>query len=211
MDNEGKKETYLNAFFNSSKEIGVLIGQQMEVLLYNRAAIAFAKAHFGKEYKTGGLFIDYCSPNLRTLYLENITRAFEGTEVVKEEIAQTYSSERIFWELSFIPVRNSTGSIYAVAFTGENVTAHKLQQEKILEQYNKLKKISFRTSHIIRAPLANILGLANVIRLNGYGHPNNEYLFEMIAVSAERLDNILKDIAEEATTPGTPGAKPFFE
>jgi signal transduction histidine kinase len=108
-------------------------------------------------------------------------------------------------------VRDKYRNIYAVAFSAENVTAHKLQEEKITDQYKKLKRISFRTSHIIRAPLANIIGLVNIIRMNGYASPANEHLFEMIAASAEKLDNILKEIALEATTPGMPGAKPFFE
>jgi signal transduction histidine kinase len=79
-----------------------------------------------------------------------------------------------------------------------------------MEQYDRLKQISFRTSHVIRAPLANILGLINIIRLNGYADPGNEKLFELIAVSAEQLDKILRDIAAEASGTGTPSTKPFF-
>ncbi len=210
MNSENKKETYLEAYFDSSKEISALIGKEGEVLLYNNTAGEFVKTYFNKDIREGELFIDYCSPDLRDFYSDSITQALEGREVLDGEIEQKYGSGRIVWKISFIPVRDGNKAVYAVAFSGENITEYKIQQEKNMEQYNSLKKISFRTSHIIRAPLANILGLINIIRLNGYADPGNEKLFELIAVSAEQLDKILRDIAAEASSPGTPGDKPFF-
>jgi len=66
---------------------------------------------------------------------------------------------------------------------------------------NRLTSISFRTSHVYRAPLANILGLVNIIQASGFTDPGNEELLELITLSAKQLDNMLKNTAAEAACP----------
>src|SRR5882762_9014546 len=126
MNSESKKENYLRAFFDSSKEISALIGKEGEVLLYNSTAGEFVKTYFNKDIKEGDLFINYCSPDLRDFYSESITQALLGREVLDGEIEQKYASGRIVWRISFIPVHDSKGIVYAVAFTGENISDYKI-------------------------------------------------------------------------------------
>jgi signal transduction histidine kinase len=66
-----------------------------------------------------------------------------------------------------------------------------------METSNGLTNISFRTSHIFRAPLANILGLINIMRSSGFNDPCNEELLELISVSAKQLDRMINDVAAD--------------
>ncbi len=203
MNTTDKKETYLRAFFDSFKEIGALIGREGEVLLYNSTASKFVKAHANNDVKAGDLFINYCSPDLHSFFSENISQALQGKEVLNREIEQKRDFGMIIWSMSFIPVKDDEGNIYAVAFIGEDITPYKVQQSKVVEQYESLRHIAFRISHTIRAPLANILGLANLIKANGYANPVNEGLLELLSTSAEQLDKTIRDIATDVGSSGT--------
>lgn len=69
--------------------------------------------------------------------------------------------------------------------------------EKIRLQNQKLRGIAFHTSHIVRAPLANIMGLISLLKANGIGHPENDELLQLLVASAAALDKTLKDIMAE--------------
>ena len=70
----------------------------------------------------------------------------------------------------------------------------KMHEQKIESQNKQLKNFAFQTSHLARAPLANILGLAAVINANGCKNDTNEELLGLLEISAKQLDNVIKDI-----------------
>jgi PAS domain S-box-containing protein len=71
----------------------------------------------------------------------------------------------------------------------EQETIAKMQQ---IESQNKaLKEISWKQSHLVRAPLANLLGFVNLLKDND---PPDESLLGYISDSAEKLDNVIRDI-----------------
>lgn len=73
----------------------------------------------------------------------------------------------------------------------ENRTQH------IELQNRKLKEYAFSNSHIVRAPLANILGLADLFISNQLSKSEIEQLSEKIHESAQSLDNVLKELNKE--------------
>jgi signal transduction histidine kinase len=64
---------------------------------------------------------------------------------------------------------------------------------ELIENNNQLKQFSFTIEHIIRAPLANILGLTNIIGL--IEEHEKEFLFKKIQYSANELDQVIKDLS----------------
>lgn len=69
---------------------------------------------------------------------------------------------------------------------------------KIQEQYQKLKEISWIQSHIVRAPLARLMGLANMIKENMIGPEETGDIMDMILKSCEELDQVIHDITEKS-------------
>jgi PAS domain S-box-containing protein len=67
----------------------------------------------------------------------------------------------------------------------------------IESQNEKLREISWIQSHIVRAPLARIIGLIPLIKdLNEYA-AEREKMFEYLTISANELDEIIRDIADK--------------
>lgn len=76
-----------------------------------------------------------------------------------------------------------------------NITKQIEHAQAIEKQNEKLREIAFMQSHVIRAPLARIMGLSNLINQE---IPENcdKQLFEYFNVSVEELDNVIRNIVD---------------
>jgi signal transduction histidine kinase len=73
----------------------------------------------------------------------------------------------------------------------------KLNYIKEIEQQNeKLREISWIQSHIVRAPLARLMGLVGLIKDVGSDCEDNQKMLEYILISARELDDVIKEITD---------------
>ncbi|MEX0882790.1 MAG: PAS domain S-box protein, partial [Cyclobacteriaceae bacterium] len=80
-----------------------------------------------------------------------------------------------------------------------DVTMKRAHIKTIEQQNTKLREIAWVQSHIVRAPLARMIGLVNLLKLDLDNLPQDKKdLLEYIVSSAEELDDIVKDINEKA-------------
>jgi signal transduction histidine kinase len=72
------------------------------------------------------------------------------------------------------------------------------QSEKILEEKNKrLSEIAFLQSHQVRRPVANILGLAKLFKLDKPEDGINAKVIPRMIIAAEELDVLIKEIVNK--------------
>jgi signal transduction histidine kinase len=73
-----------------------------------------------------------------------------------------------------------------------------LERMHIIESQDKaLKDISWTQSHIVRAPLSNLLGLIYLLEENIETGLSDKELIGYIRDSANKLDEIIKDIVSK--------------
>ncbi|WP_110834212.1 PAS domain-containing protein [Pedobacter nutrimenti] len=79
----------------------------------------------------------------------------------------------------------------------EDITKRKEYIRAIEEQNKKFKEIAWMQSHMVRAPLARIMALVDLIK---YDQPDNDYekMLEYLSSSAKELDAVLINIADKA-------------
>jgi len=85
---------------------------------------------------------------------------------------------------------------YTIAIQTD-ITQIKKHEQKIECQNTQPRRIAFQTSHLVRAPLANILGLTAIIGENGPSDKKNEELIGLLSVSAGQLDTVIKNIVAQ--------------
>jgi PAS domain S-box-containing protein len=79
----------------------------------------------------------------------------------------------------------------------QDITERKNNEETIIKQQNLLKEIYFIQSHTIRLPLANILGLVDLLNFTLTElNEENKAVIEKLKYSANQLDEIIKKIAK---------------
>jgi PAS domain S-box-containing protein len=99
---------------------------------------------------------------------------------------------------------------HAKVILAEDVTERLSYINAIEEQNEKLREISWMQSHIIRAPLARIMGLIPLIEHHSDNEHEKEKMLNYMLISAHELDGVIRDIsektnvAEDETTPHIP-------
>jgi PAS domain S-box-containing protein len=81
-------------------------------------------------------------------------------------------------------------------------TLHDITQRKKYENDLKLKnegliEIAFLQSHIVRSPVANILGLINLINKNDPADPINAEVLPQLEIAAKQLDGVVHQIVQK--------------
>ncbi|RXK87064.1 histidine kinase [Filimonas effusa] len=111
-----------------------------------------------------------------------------------------YVSNYLFLNLVVVVlIRRLLGSI-AQTMEKEWLLNRQLQEETAMkkQQGDKLREIAYLQSHVIRAPLVNIMGLAYLIR-HSPGSQVEEEILDNLDESVLRLDEVIKNIVDHTT------------
>ena len=65
--------------------------------------------------------------------------------------------------------------------------------QELIDQNNQLEQFAFISSHNLRAPLARILGLSNILEISNTSEERDTIL-KKIAASTQELDRVIKDL-----------------
>lgn len=96
-------------------------------------------------------------------------------------------------------IRNEKGEVTRIIGAMVDLT-ESLEKMNTIEQQNKtLKDISWTQSHVVRAPLANLLGLINLLKDNKKMGYTDDRLIDYIGESATKLDHIIHEIVKKSS------------
>lgn len=101
------------------------------------------------------------------------------------------------WEYKAIMINNEITGVFCIGYNTteyEATSAKLVNAEDIIQQNNfKLEEIGYTQSHMVRRPIANLLGLLETLDnssdINDYKH-----IHELLKDSVVQLDNIVKKI-----------------
>jgi PAS domain S-box-containing protein len=113
----------------------------------------------------------------------------------------TYKHKKKNGEVIHVDIRSNTipfQGIMGRIVLANDVTERFAYIEAIEKQNEKLKEIAWIQSHVVRAPLARIMGLIDTIKNDGYDGPDNEKLYNFLLQSAEELDVVIRDISRKS-------------
>ena len=119
----------------------------------------------------------------------------------KEDFNTEYRFLKANKEISLIQhkgifIRNSEGQVTRIIGAMIDLTETLEKKNKIELQDKVLKDISWTQSHMVRAPLANLLGLIDLLKYNQESGLTDYQLVNHISESAEKLDRIIHDIVK---------------
>jgi len=136
----------------------------------------------------------------------------EDVEKVKKEILKLREDLSPFSQEVFRHRKKDGGIIKVeiksnlVEFEGrkaEIVLAHDITERvnyisDIVDKNKRLQEIAWIQSHVVRAPLARLMGLVNAMSDSVEDEKDYQKLYRLIMKSANELDGIIRDIAQKA-------------
>ncbi|HEX8268482.1 MAG TPA: PAS domain-containing protein [Flavobacterium sp.] len=106
----------------------------------------------------------------------------------------------IFTQWEYKALFTEDGVPDGVFCLGYDITTYEIEKQlgrqrenEIGDKTRKLEEIAFQHSHLIRAPLSNVLGLAQVLAQSDADNNINN-LCQLILESATKVDNVIRDI-----------------
>jgi light-regulated signal transduction histidine kinase (bacteriophytochrome) len=95
------------------------------------------------------------------------------------------------------PIKNSQDEIFGLMLEISDVTEIKKYTNAIEEQNKKFREIAWLQSHIVRAPLARMMGIINLIKDNDLDIAEHRDFLVHLSASADELDTIIRDITSK--------------
>jgi PAS domain S-box-containing protein len=143
-------------------------------------------------------------PNSDSEELKKLLRAIKNEEeCLIEAISYTKQKEEYWVRFSMIPIFNNEGVIsHWISIQRDITDEKKLEAEKEhlireLTQNNKdLKQFSYITSHNLRAPLSNLIGLLNLIEDIPIEYPELQEILAGFSKSTHLLNETINDLVK---------------
>lgn len=86
--------------------------------------------------------------------------------------------------------------LQGISIQARDITDRIQVEEALKQQNNKLKQIAWQQSHLVRAPLVNIMGLVNLMKKSENTSVEMEKYLKMLDHSAQKLDEAIHSLTE---------------
>ncbi len=190
-------ERKLRAFFNNSESCHVLIGIDLQILDFNKSSMSFVNKQYQKKMRIGSNIMNFVSESYKNNFTYCFSRAIKGKRTTKEVQVNYANGKSIWWNISFIPVKDEEGKITGVGCNASDITEIKRYIDEITLKNSSLAKIAYIHSHEYRKPVASIIGLMQLIA-SDKNEPKKEYL-QMMELAVRELDEKIKSVVHSSS------------
>lgn len=187
------------ALINNTKDVIWSLDRNFRLLSFNQSFSQSAIRMFGIHLQVGDMpFQDGRSLVSIDVWKSLFLKAFEGDSFSTELEAVFPNGDRFYLEVSFNPIFTDTDEIEGACCFVHDITKRKERENVVLNQLKQLREIAWIQSHKVRAPVANILGLAEMLKNSNGQERENELdeTLQMILLSAEQLDEIIAEVVK---------------
>lgn len=145
--------------------------------------------------------LDFFDDDERTLLQQRIETVFEKGMAEVEAHFLTKDRRKIpFYFNGYLCSINGEDYLIGVGIDITERRAAEREKERVTEdlvqRYKNMEQFSYIVSHNIRAPVANLIGLAELLK-NGLARPSDhERVLEGLSTAARRLDEVIVDLNE---------------
>ncbi|MGG7033718.1 MAG: PAS domain-containing protein [Flavobacterium sp.] len=206
IDNQKKAEIELEnladtveAIFENTTETIVLIDQNLKLLRFNKAASDSIKRQRNKIASIGDDFRNFINEAEVDSFLKLFYKALGGEPVFSEIHSKNHREEPSWFQVRMQPVYKKNDELLGVSIFTINITENKLAQFSLKENEDKFKEIAWNQSHIIRAPVAKILGITNIIKdFTDLDEEEKKEWVNRLLSTTQELDSVIKNIVNLA-------------
>ena len=102
------------------------------------------------------------------------------------------------FEFRYSPLLDDTDAFLGMCCYLRDITDRKKAEIKLRDNNERLRKIAWYESHVVRGPVARILGLVSLFT-HEEAHPFNREIISHLSITAHELDLAVRSIVKEAT------------
>ncbi len=194
-------EANLRTIFEHTDTAYILFSADMEIVSFNALAQTYSEKQNNKSLVANQSIKDYFTPE-RWLVIEQLIERVAAGEIINYELNLTSTDGNVGWyDVRWLNVKNSDNKNWGFILANKDITEAKLaalERERItadLIQHNKdLEQFNYIISHNLRAPVANIIGLEDLLKDPNLDDNSKQEIVERVSYSIRSIDTVIKDL-----------------
>ncbi|MCX2453924.1 PAS domain-containing protein [Pedobacter sp. PLR] len=196
-----KSEANLRTLLDHTDAAYILVDQQLNIISYSQMAkeIAEFRGHY-KELEGNSIF-DYFAKNKRARLQKIIDDVINGKNMSYEtNVIEKDGSEKWF-ALKWIGVNDNENQYWGFILSMKDITEQKniakAQNEttsELIRRNKDLEQFTYVVSHNLRAPVANIMGISDLLSEMESDPSSAAELMLGLRTSIKNLDTVIKDL-----------------
>ena len=205
-----RSEANLKTIMDTTDSVYVLLDKELNIAAYNQMAVHFASEQFDISPEINNQFIKYFpEKEIPQSLLNPISQFYNGRFAeFKLNADKVLKGENVSYEVNYpkpdgspawffirlFPIINDHKEIFGLLLKVTDITERKNSEENLKSAYSRIqehidsiKEMTWKQSHLIRGPLANLKALARILQDN----PSDGESLNYLETELERLDNVL--------------------
>jgi PAS domain S-box-containing protein len=196
-----QSEANLRSIFENTDVSIVLFDTDLKIASFNTNAKNLAVVNYGKKLKKGNSAFSYF-PKSRKSFINAVAERVRNKEIVNYETTYQPKHKDLEWyDVSWMGVVNNMKQTIGYILTLKDITAKKradIERENITSDLVKrnadLEQFAYIISHNLRAPVANIIGLAALLENMEVKESDGREVLKALSSSIHKLDSIVHDL-----------------
>lgn len=192
-----EKAAVLRSIIESSTESIWAVNTQLKLRYANSKFVKYCQNASGKNIGIGDHILDFVPEEKRTFWDTIYQKAFNGEFV---EINDSYKTQKNteHFKVNVNPVFSS-GQIIGASVFAMNVTELEHSIHTIKRQNERFREISWLQSHVIRAPLARLMGLVDLlIEDTDWSQLDHSSLLNKMKKASHEIDKVIREISHKS-------------
>ena len=193
-DSLQKSKVNLGAILETSNTCYALLDKELNIVTFNQRALQFVNLQFGAFPNPGDSPFDFLPKDRISVFNGYANEVLKGENISNEVSYLQPDGTRLFYNVNMSPIRDNQNEIVGIMLAISDITDIKKYTNAIEEQNKNLLEIAWLQSHIVRAPLARMMGIINLLRNHDLDSTEHCEYLSHLSTSADELDTIIKDI-----------------
>lgn len=184
----------LSSLIDHSDDLIWSTNRELKMIFGNRAFRTCFESFAGFYPDEGQYLLDYRVPkSMREMWKGSYFRALKG-EAFHIQESWSRESDTRHMDLNFNPVYGADGDVIGVNCFVKDITRNKMNDDLIRAQNASLRKIAWMQSHKMRRPVANLLGIIELMKVDFPERMNGNSLMDALYDSIAQVDEITREI-----------------
>lgn len=190
-----ESQANLTTIIESTFESIWSVNRNYDIIYANKIFLQQYEKAYGIKLKKGKNTLSNLPPKLKTLWKKRCDKVFGGEHLKFIDQLQVGDDDQIF-EIVMNPI-DVNGKVTGAAVFSRDITQKQRHLFEIEKQNKALKEIAWTQSHIVRAPLARIMGLTLLMEDFESMDEEKKNVLSEILNSAKELDQIIHNISQK--------------
>jgi len=196
-----KSEANLRTVFDNTDSSYILFDADMKIVSFNALAEKYSIQQNGKKLEVGSHIQNYFTSE-RWPFIKELLEKVAGGETISYEISYQRSDGTAQWNnVRWLNVKAKNNQNWGFILANKDITETKtaaLERERItadlIQHIKDLEQFTYIISHNLRAPVANIIGLSEMLMEEELNQAEKQEVVERVSLSIKNMDVVIQDL-----------------